>query len=464
MRLIIAPLILLQLKRKHLKEITSTMGEGWVDERDITAIDFLNHFAWKGLNSPFVISYNFNFLKGQVIQMLLELTKIYNDEVEGKINLKFSLQKVLESLYLLFEDIHSDMKRVRIYRLLEKLPINLFFRVTKLHRSLKIITENRVIRALHKYRVTTKILRLLLIPILGVPIILFHLLLSILYTTLFEGYIRFIFGLILIKTGYYTIYLYSNRNSALHNRLEFSHKTIIKKGQKIEEYHTKFKSRFVYSSYLQDALEVLKNTLIKEEIMHDKEMVSEVNRLERVVKRVTNTLKNTLESELHTSENSFNLHAISTIVKNISKVYFPKSEQPLFNMRVKEFVEFGYFVTTLSLKNIYTVPGANRLLDRIPLKLALNVNDLLDKTQKVRKYLPHVKTIQSWYWGSRLIAKRAHPIVFVASMVTPLLFQQIQESTKEYLCNITGLLLIDSYESTVLKSKSCRIEALSEEK
>lgn len=470
MRLIIAPLILLQLKRKHLKKITSTIGEGWIDDRDIEAVDFLNRYAWKGLNSPFVISYNFTFLKNQILNMLIELTRIYNDEVDGKVNLKFSLQKVLESLYLFFEDIHGDMKRIRFFRILEKLPINLFLRVTKLNRTLRIITQNRIIRTLNKYRVTAKIFRLLLIPILGVPIILIQLLFSLIYTTLFEGYIRFIYGIILIKVGYYTIYLYSNRNSALHKRLNFSHREIIKRGQIIEERHTKFKNRYTYSTSLHSAMQTLKDELTKEGIMHDKEMAKNVNKVERIAKRLSNTLKNTIESELNSAENTFNLKPLLKIIQTIGKVYFPHSEEPLFNMRVKEFIEFGFFVTTLSLKNIYTIPAANHILDRIPLKLVLDINDFIEQTQ-IKRYLPEIKkggriikNLQSYYWTSRLFIKRAHPVVFAASMVTPILFQQVQESTKEYLFNITGLLLIDSYESTVLKSKKCRIENLSQEK
>ncbi|MBN2617685.1 MAG: hypothetical protein JXR64_05170, partial [Spirochaetales bacterium] len=234
MRLIIAPLIIHILKSKHIKLLTSTIKDGWIDDKDLEAIEYLKNHAWKGLSSPFVISYNIVFLQTQIKTIFLEITKIYCKESENKINLEFSIQKILESLYLFFEDIHKDLKKITLYKFLEKLPIDIFLRVTKLNNNLKIITQNRVFRILNKYRISTKVLRLLLTPILGFPIILTQLIFSLLYTTLFEGYMRFIYGLILIKIGYYTIYAYSDRNSSLHKRLNFSHKELIKRGEKIE--------------------------------------------------------------------------------------------------------------------------------------------------------------------------------------------------------------------------------------
>lgn len=467
MRLIIAPLILLRLKTKYVKDLTSTIKDGWVDDRDLEAIEYLKKHAWKGLNSPFVISYNFNFLTTQVKTLFADITKIYNNNSKSQINLQFSIQKILETFYLIFEDLHKDLKLMKIYRFLEKLPISTFLRITKLNRSIKVITHNRVIKLLQKYRVTTKVLRFIFVPILGVPIILSQLIFSLLYTTLFEGYLRFIYGLILIKVGYYTIYLYSDRNSSLHNRIKFSKDDIIKRGNIIEDRHTHFKNRYYFSSHLNSVMEIFKAQLEKEGIVSSREASSENDTLERLFKRISNTVKNTIESELnYETTNKFNLKPLINISKIIGQEYFPECEQPLFNLRVKEFIELGYFLTTLSLKNIYTIPASRRFLDKIPLKFVIDISDFIED-RNIKKYIPHikkggrvVKNIQSYYWASRLILKRSHPIVFAASMVTPLLFQQVQDSLKEYVYNMSCLLLIDSYESTTLKDDKCRINSL----
>lgn len=464
MKLIIAPIILLRLKKKYVKDITSTIKEGWVDDKDLEAIEYLKKNAWKGLSTPFVISYNINFLQAQIRTLFMDITQIYNNNSQDEINLKFSIQKILEASYLIFEDLHRDLKKMKVYRFLEKLTINHFLRVTKLNKSIKVVTQNKVIQILKKYRISTKLLRLILTPILGFPIIIYQLIFSLLYSTLFEGYLRFIYGMILIKVGYYTIYLYSDRNSSLHNRLKFSHKDIIKRGEIIEKRHTKFKNRYDYSPYLENAMKVLNDELNKENIMPNKDITIKGDAFSRIIKRVTNTLKNTIDSEL-TSEpsNKFNLKPIIRISENIGKVYFTNSTQPLYQMRVKESIEFGFFFTTVLLKNIYTIPASKAFLDKIPLKLVIDISDFIED-KNIKKHIPTLKkgskifkNIKSYYWASKVIVKRSNPVVFVASMVTPILFQQVDDSVKEYVYNMTGKLLIDSYESTVLKSKNCRI-------
>ncbi|QEN04863.1 hypothetical protein EW093_09150 [Thiospirochaeta perfilievii] len=468
MRLIIAPIILFRLKRKYIKDLTSTIKDGWIDDRDLEAIEYLKQHAWKGLTTPFVISYNFIFLKEQVKTLFVDITKIYNDDNNYEINLKFSIQKILEALYLLFDDAHKDLKILGIYKILERLPVNLFLRITKLNRSIKFITQNKIIRILQKYRITTKVFRLILTPFLGIPIIISQLIFSLLYSTLFEGYLRFIYGLILIKVGYYTIYLYSDRNSSLHKRLQFSHKEIIKKGNIIEKNFTEFNNRFIFTKQLEGALKSLERSLIEAHIMPSKKTTKDVDRFDRVLKRLSNTLKNTVDSELnYNKQSNFDFKPLLGIINNIGKVYFPNSNQPIYNLRVKEFLELGYFVTTVSLKNIYLIPTSKQLLDRIPVKFVFDISDfVVDKNLK--EYIPKIKygsrvlkSIQSYYWATRLVVKRSNPVVFAASFVTPILFQQLQDSIKEYIFNISGLLLIDSYESTLLKDKTNKINDIS---
>ena len=463
MRLVISPLILLRLKHKYLKEITSNLKDGWVEETDIKAIDYLKNSAWKGLNSPFVISFNYTFLKTQVETMFVDITQIYNDKSDGEINLKFSIQKILETFYLIFDDLHRDLKKIGFYRILEKLPINHFLRITKLNKSIKVVTQNKIVQILQRYRISTKILRLILTPILGFPIIIFQLVFSLLHSTLFEGYLRFIYGMILIKIGYYTVYLYSDRNSALYKRLKFSHKEIIKRGEIIQERHTKFKDRFEFTPYLSKALDLLRTELEGERIMPSKEITSNKDTFTRLFTRFSNVVKKTIDSELSSGSNKFNLKPIIGICERIGKVYYSKSVQPIYQMRVKEAIELGYFLTTVSLKNIYTIPGTNLLLDKIPLKLVIDISEFIE-SKNIKRTIPAIKkgsrvfrNIHSYYRASKVIVKRGNPVIFVSSMLTPILYQQVDDSLKEYVYNMTGRLLIDSYEASFLKSKTCRI-------
>ncbi|OQY35990.1 MAG: hypothetical protein B6229_10940, partial [Spirochaetaceae bacterium 4572_7] len=292
MRLIIAPIILFRLKRRYLKKLTSTIKDGWIEQKDIDAIEYIKNNAWKGVNRPFLISYNYNFLINQTKSLLIGVAQIYNNDLDGKIDLKISLQKIVESLYLMFQEINTDLNEIKLFNIIKKIPVSMLLRLTKINQRITIITGNRIVKILQKYRLTTKIVRILLTPILGIPILLSQLIISILYTTLFEGYIRFIYGLLLIKVGYYSIYLYSDRNSALHKRIEFSKKSVIKTGGEIEKNHLDFANRFNYSAKLESALKTLEKELEKENILHYREVNNKLSSLERFLKRASTTIKN----------------------------------------------------------------------------------------------------------------------------------------------------------------------------
>ena len=464
MRLVVAPLILGQLKRKYLKKMTSTIKDGWIEQKDLDAIEYIKVEAWKGVSTPFVISYDYILLANQVKRLLIAVAQIYNEKLDGEIDLKISVQKTVESFYLMFQELNSDLSKIKLFRLLKKLPVSLFLRVSKINQSISVVTQNRIIKTLQKYRLTAKIIRVILIPILGIPILIYQLLLSLLYATLFEGYVRFIYGLILIKVGYYAIYLYSDRNSSLHSKIEFSKKGIINGGIDIEKKYTQFSDRFRYTQKLEEALKTLKNELGRENILHSREVNNDLSSIERFFKRAVTTIKNSIENEL-TSGNKSNISIkkLIDISIKIGRVYFTKSDHPILDLRVKEFLELGYLLTTLSLKTIYTVPGSKLFMDKIPLKLIFDINDFIDE-KDLKKHFPTLKkggrvlkNIQSYYWATKFIVKRSSPILLVSSIAAPLITQQINESVKEYIFNTSLLLLIDSYESTILKDKTDKI-------
>lgn len=465
MRFIISPLIFLHLKKKYVKEITQNLGKSWCDPKDLEAIEFLTDFAWKDLSRPFVLSYNSRNLKAQFNSLLIGISEIYTNSPR-EISMEFSAQKLMEALYLLFEELHRDLSRLKLFSIVEKLPLNLILRASKINKSLRIFTRNRILKRLNKYRLTIKILRFILIPIFGLPIILTQLIFSLLYSTVFEGYLRFIYGLILLKVGYYGIYLYSNRSSSLYTLADFDKSKIIVRAKTIEERHTKFKSRFRYTKNLEKALIYLKEELEKLNIPVDSEMDDRV--FLKLSLKAFNTVKEVISSEFtDEKKNRISLTPLLDIFNSIAAIYYPNSGTPLYNIRTKEALEFGYFFTTLSLKNIYTIPGFSKLLDKIPLKLILDLGEILS-SRKVKEALPYIKkgkriltNVQNYYFTTRALLKRGNPAILAATMVTPIIYHHSLISIKEYIYNISSLLLIDSLESSALKSNQSRIEKTS---
>lgn len=466
MKFIITPIIKWKLQKKYLNILTSTIKEGWVDERDIEAIEYLKNSAWKGFNSPFVISYNFKSLKKQAIEIFINISQIYNGG--ETINLQFSIQKIMESLYLLFEDLHKDLKHLKPFKIIEKLPLNVLLKMNSINSVIKILTKHKILQIFKKYRISAKFMQILLIPIFGVPILIYQLLFSLFYSTILEGYIRFIYGLILLKAGYYSIYLYSDRNSSLHNRINFSHRDIIARGELIEKIHTSFSNRDINSDRLEASLGTFKSKMEELKILPSRECSLTNSTLKRTFNRVANSVKKAIDRELTNKKSTkiFSIRELVDITEAVSKVYYNDSKRPFFQLRIKEFLELGYFVTTVSLKSIYSLPGFKNSLDKIPIKLIIDLKELIDM-EKIKKYLPHLKNgtktvanINKYYTASKLILKKGSPITFAISLISPIVFQQVLDSFKEYTYNLYGLLLIDSFEASILKSNLCRIENL----
>lgn len=465
MRFIVSPLIFKRLKKKYIKKITSNLGESWFDPKDLESVDYLTNYAWKDLSRPFVLSYNMTRLKEQFESLFLGISRIYNSG-SNKISMEFSVQKILEAAYMLFEDLHRDFRDIKLFKILEKLPINLFFRASQVNRSLRVFTRNRIIMRFNKYRITAKVLRFLLIPFLGLPIVVTQLLFSLLYSTIFEGYLRFVYGIILLKVGYYTIYLYSSRESSLYNSKVFNKEEIIHKAKIIQSRHTKFNNRFTFSPSLKEALNLLREELDKNEVPVDSEL--DDREFIKLSKRIFDSVKNAVSSEFDNDRKKLlEVKPLLSIFNKIGSVYYPKSSKPLFNIRVKEALEFGYFFTTISLKTVYSVPGFRSLIDRVPLKLVIDISDIINN-EKVKKALPHIKkgkriwsNLQNYYLASRALFKRGNPAIFAATMVTPIIYHHTLITLKEYVYNVSSLLLIDSLESSVLRFNQSRIEKTS---
>lgn len=466
MKFIIAPLVCRKLRKRFFKNLSLLSEYKDLTEKDLEALNYLEMSSKKGLHTPFVISYNYTFLRSQIVNMFYNISSIYGNS--NITNYEFSIQKVIEALYLMFEDLHKNFKLLKIFKFLEKLPLNTFLRISNINKFVKLFTRHKVFRVFQKYRITGKFLRIIFIPIIGLPIIISQLLFSLIYSTLLEGYMRFIYGLIVMKIGYYSIYLYSDRNSTLHKNIKFCHQKIIARGEIIEQRHKNFRDKAVTSVKLSEALESLKTELECMGVLPNRECNPDSGTLERAFSRLKNSLKNAVKSELSESYSAnLKIDDLLKITKKVGCTYFPDSKNPILQMRAKEFIELGYFATNVILKSIYTIPGLKQTLDRVPLKVIFNINKYLEEN-KLKRYIPHLKkgkkaisNARTYYLASKVLLRKSNPITFAISFVSPMIIQQTQDIFKEYVYNTYGLLLIDSFEASLLKSKNCRIEELS---
>lgn len=461
MRFIISPVILSLLKRRYLRIFIEKI-KNTQNEKDRKAVEKLISLTWKNLNNPFVLSYNINKIRRDALMIIFNIAEIYGI----KNTLSFSVQKITETVLLAFEDIYQTLSNTRLYTLIQRIPVKYILKTFKIQTSFKPVSNHKVFRFLSKYRLTGKILRIILIPILGLPYLIYQLIVSLFYSTILEGYLRFLYGTALLKLGYYAIYLYSDTSGSINQQLCFSKESVISQGKRINELYLNLESREEKSPLLSEALTIIKDVLCKQTILPLSPLYRQEGREKKRIKaavRAKVLLKRTVEYNWPGQKRNPVWENILEIYTALGKHYKPGSREPLWELRLKDIIEAGYFSTTYILSVIYTLPVSRSLLNTMSVKWAFRTHKTLKKTG-LRRFLPFIKEggrlaetgTQLWR-VMKTVSGKSSPVVLGISLLYPLIFQESQNLPRDFLLNKISLLILDCFEASELKNSDDRI-------
>jgi hypothetical protein len=462
MRFCVGRTMLAIVKRKYLPDSLKEIHKGWEKKEDKTAIETVSSIALDRLKYHFIFNYN---IKEDVEDILFNIQNIYStDEEQGTLVFSFSIKKLIECMLLGFCDIYREYGDKLWFKILKRIRLVWFWRLVSINKRYKQIFRFPVLEKLRTTRILGKLIRLLLIPFFGIPMLLWYALRSILITVFLEGFMRFLYGLILMKIGYYAIYLYGRENNVINKRIkQIPRDRLSKLSKKVDERiipdEWNKKSRF-YESAVEEYLAFLD----KYNLPHDDKIsLKKRNFTEKTKKIFTNLVETTKKA--YTKQNPFkqskfeDKERIMELYKSMGNIYYRRAKEPLLMFRISEILEMGYMGSILLLNAVFSTPGAGVVLDRITLDFALKMKDL-SKREIVKDSVSGIgKSVRyiSLFNKARKIFRVTRGIVAPYSLAftfgSPIVFQQLQEIVRGFIYHRAGRILLFGWEKNRLHKK-----------
>ena len=468
MRFVISNFVLFFAKKKYIPGINRDLYRGWETDKDKEAIRTVTKIAEARLKYHFTVNYS---IKKDIQEILLSIQNTYSEKKEGNLRFKFSVQRLIECSLLAFCDFYREYASCRWYKIIQNIRLLWFQRIMNINGYYRRIFRFPILKKLKEMRLAGKILRLFLVPLIGFPLVIYYGLRSVIISVLFEGFFRFLYGLVLIRFGYYALFLYVNKNAEIIKRIENIPKTNINKiGEEIEKIIDPLlwekKSDFFeissgkYLDLLKEFMaapdEKIEGSL--EQNSHkNKKRGKILNLFSRVGKSTVKSIKKQfLPNEKNKKSDVQN---IRKLYREIISVYYPGVEEPFLAFRLRDVLEISYMASILCLHRIYQVPAAKKLLGAVSVDLVLKIKfvaggeifgEAIKKFGSVYKYLRLFK-----HSGRvlRIIRGISAPYTIIPAIGTPILLQQIQDLVRDFTYHRIGRILLYQCETSTLRQK-----------
>lgn len=463
MRLAIGRIILFRVRKKYLPKYLETLYAGWESEDDKKAIKEVSRLALQRLKYHFVFKPEFIV---DAKALLISIKSIYEqDKNEEGYIFTFSLLSLIECSLLAFSDIYKEYSSKPWFRFIQNIKLIWFYRARNLRKFYMIIFSNPFMDRLRRMRILGKLLRILFIPLLGIPSFIWYIIRSIAISIFLESFFRFFYALILMKFGYYALYLYGKENTQISKRIkDIPKKKLGDLNKQIQElilpsgWENKSSN---YRKAVGSYLDVLKSIGIPE----DREVIitdqSFLDKTKDVFGRVTTAFKRAYKKHNPLmKKGESDKDKIIRLYMEISRQYVPKARIPFTYLRLKELIAAGYMASVMILHKILSTPGAKLLLDKISGNFAVKLTSAA-KSSFIKAGAKGVKGAYKYYKlyriGSRafkVLRGIASPYTLIWTFGSPVLFQQLQDLLREYVAHRIGRLILLTWESHLLKKKN----------
>ncbi len=467
MRFALSHLILFIVKRRYLPGYLELSKEGWQEERDLQVVSMVCDLVLKRLKAHFVMRYDF---KEDAKAILLCLQNTYKPgKNQTTISYKFSITKLLECLMLAFGDLYRQHGSSLWFRIVKNTRVIWFSRMMTLQSYYeRALQKLGLVRALQSTRLLVKIFRIALLPLIGVPSLIWYGVRSLLLSVFLEGFLRFLYGITLLKIGYYGMYLYGRDNAAIRARIkDLTGDSLAGINSRVEHCLLNVNSAQT-SPCFQEALRVYLKLLEEFGLRPDSKLAGNDGVATEAPRgfwsRFWQTTKEAYrrQNPLHKAGPS-DKENLERLYSEISRVYYPRAETPLLRLRVKEIIEVGYMASAIILHKIFATPGVSTLLDTVSLDFALRVKSLaegtlvVDAVKKLGLSYRYLRFFRRGWKVVNLARKVTLKVAASASLVwtlsSPIAFQQLRTILREYIYYRAGRLLLYAWEMNKLKRK-----------
>ncbi len=456
MRFIVSTIIVSYSSKKYISGIVDSMKEGYSSEQDVKAVHEVICFARKRLARFF--AFRSNLLADMKI-LLVAVKNVYDEKSDrDRLTFPFSVNRLVECLLLAFTELYTEYGNAFWYRLIRNTRAVWFSRITRVKYLWDSIFTIGFLEKLRSSRVLFRIVRALLVPVIGLPFFAWYTIKAVFTSVFLEGAFRFFYAFVIMKAGYYAIHVFGRSNPVIEKRIREMH------GKKLDAAYETLdcaldpRNWHGWSNRLPEAAdryaELLSGLGVPEDRIFESETESVFGRIGRYAKRFAGSIK-----RAYVKKNPFGKEPVSMIAEikslasGISSVYRPGVKNPFLHLRVKEIVSAGYFASLLVFYRMRKTPLVSSLLDKISMELVVNVSSFL-RNESVKKNVKTAKKAydayqlaSAGYKAYKLIRGFSGPVGLVWSAASPIVYQQVIDLVREYVFHTAGRLAILVWEA-----------------
>jgi hypothetical protein len=464
-RFVLTPLIFRRLTKKHLPEELEYIRDGWTNGTEEEAVEKIIGFVRQKMRPAAPFSPD-PVADGKAMALLVE--KVYHPAGE-ELRFAFPVRRLLECGLLAFGDIMREYGNLFWVRLLSSFPLKWYRKYGRLNRSWRRLVSLPLIRRLRNLRILGPLIRLLLIPLLGIPYLILVLARGFLLVGLLEGYSRFFYSDLLLRFGYYLLYLYCGKNSLIAERAgEIDRKQIFALGKSAEEILKRVELEEITDGRYLDALERYR-TLLREWNMDPDRAAEEksgtfITVLERIVNRVLHSGKQALVRLIDPESGAVpDLRRMNELARTIGSSFYPGMEHPVRELRPGDLIETGYLAALLGYYRLYQIPGMAETLGKVRLDFAISLRDFIED-DTVRFAAKGVRSgWRAWRVSrdvrrvGRILRGAAAPASIAVHIAIPVAGQGVLDTLRSFVYHRAGRLLLHLYARSTMPRRGITI-------
>lgn len=447
MRFLIVRGILWFSRRRLLPKELRNLETGWSEE-DLAAFRGAEGIIQKRLRTPFAPKYR---LRKDAEEILISIQQNRPGK-SAELRFDFSLRDAAEVALLAFADLYRDLSRKTPLRLLLGLRLKWLIRTSYLIDAFRRLARLPLIRELSRSRLLFGLIRIALIPLVGLPLLLFYLIRSFMIGIVADGSFRYLYALLLLRITYYGIYLYGGGNRLIAERIAaLDKREILEAGRRLEELldPAVWEER---SGAFSEAAARLNAVLRDLEVDEDRALESGERRRGGLLRGIRRSLRTAARREFLNPPRGAGLKDdLIRIYRAVAEAY-TLEPNALYRLRIRELAALGYFGALLFLSRLYATPGVRGSLGKLTVDFVINIREL-SEDELMRNLFSGAREGLRWAGMAnrvrrtgKLLRGRYHPVGFALSFAAPVALAHLETSIKSGLFRRYGRLLLYIWE------------------
>ncbi|WP_319417246.1 hypothetical protein [Marispirochaeta aestuarii] len=467
MRFAVVQIVLLLARRHLLPRRLREMEAGW-KEAELASFSAAEKTVRARLTTLFTPKYEIARDIREILLSLQEIRTGPDGEARDQLRFSFSVRNAAEVAMLAFSDIYADIHRRPLLRKLYGTRLKWLLRAGNISRAYSRIMGLPLIRQLSRVRLLFPLLRIALIPLVGLPMLILYLVRSMITGILFDGSFRYLYALVLLRISYYGIYLYGGENPLIAGRIQsLKKKEIINAGRRLEEIlnpENWDEQSILFEEGAQRVNAVLRDLGIEtdhhiEDALKSGETRSRPGaRTGRILRRLKNAAVLAARRQVLSSPGSSPgfIEGIKALWQSAAEHYAPQKVPSFEELRLREIIAGGYFSSVLLLSRLYSAPGIRSTLGRISVEFAVRINELTEdelirgiftgarRGLRVAGIAGRIRRLQ------KTLKARYHPAALAFSFVSPFALAHIETSIRTAIYHRAARLVLYLWESNQL--------------